>query len=123
LGGYLPPFNIQSLDFIPGIIWFLSKIAFLLFIFLWIRATLPRYRYDQLMHLGWKVFLPLSLLWVILVSGVLLYTEHLPHMVKSSSSYSMIPAEVEIHESKISKCTNSIPTYVCMTPKGMRKIT
>lgn len=78
LGGYLPPFGITCLDFVPGIIWFGLKISFILFTFLWIRATLPRYRYDQLMHLGWKIFLPISLLWVIIVSGALLYTGNLP---------------------------------------------
>jgi NADH-quinone oxidoreductase subunit H len=78
LGGYLPPFNISALNFIPGFIWFILKVGFLLFCFLWIRATLPRYRYDQLMRLGWKVFLPLTLFWVILVSTVLMYTNNLP---------------------------------------------
>lgn len=80
LGGYLPPFNIAFLSFVPGIIWFLAKISFLLFIFLWIRATLPRYRYDQLMRIGWKVFLPLTLFWVILISGILVYTGNLPNI-------------------------------------------
>lgn len=80
LGGYLPPFNIAFLSFVPGIVWFLSKISFLLFVFLWIRASLPRYRYDQLMRIGWKVFLPLTLFWVILVSGILVYTGNLPNM-------------------------------------------
>ncbi|MCC8419247.1 MAG: NADH-quinone oxidoreductase subunit NuoH [Rickettsia endosymbiont of Glossina mortisans submortisans] len=78
LGGYLPPFNISWLDFIPGFFWFVFKVGFLLFCFLWIRATLPRYRYDQLMCLGWKVFLPLTLFWVVLVSSVLIYTDNLP---------------------------------------------
>jgi NADH-quinone oxidoreductase subunit H len=78
LGGYLPPFGITSLYIIPGIIWFIFKVAFLLFCFLWIRATLPRYRYDQLMRLGWKIFLPLTLFWVILVSSILVYTNTLP---------------------------------------------
>ncbi len=78
-GGYLPPFNLEFLSFMPGIFWFILKVCILLFCFLWIRATLPRYRYDQLMHLGWKVFLPLSLFWVILVSSVLLYTGNLPY--------------------------------------------
>ncbi|MFY9590314.1 NADH-quinone oxidoreductase subunit NuoH [Rickettsia endosymbiont of Halotydeus destructor] len=78
LGGYLPPFNISRLAFIPGFIWFALKVGFLLFCFLWIRATLPRYRYDQLMRLGWKVFLPLTLFWVILMSSVLMYTDNLP---------------------------------------------
>lgn len=68
LGGWLPPFGIEALSFIPGIIWFALKISFLLFIFIWVRAALPRYRYDQLMYLGWKVFLPLTLVWVILVA-------------------------------------------------------
>ncbi len=66
LGGWMP---VLGLDMIPGIVWFLLKISILLFLFLWIRATLPRYRYDQLMRLGWKVFLPLSLFWIILTSS------------------------------------------------------
>ncbi len=66
LGGWMP---ILGLEFIPGIIWFLLKVCILLFMFLWIRATLPRYRYDQLMRLGWKVFLPLSLFWIIITSS------------------------------------------------------
>jgi NADH-quinone oxidoreductase subunit H len=62
------------LEWVPGIVWFSLKIAFCLFVFIWVRATLPRYRYDQLMRLGWKVFLPLSLVWLILTSGFLVYT-------------------------------------------------
>lgn len=80
LGGYLPPFGIEALSFVPGIIWFMLKIAMLLFIFLWIRATLPRYRYDQLMRIGWKFFLPLSLFWVVLVASALMWTGNLPGM-------------------------------------------
>ena len=80
LGGWLPPFGIEALEIIPGPVWFAAKIAFLLFVFLWVRATLPRYRYDQLMRLGWKVFLPLSLLMVVVVSGFLVYTDRLPNM-------------------------------------------
>ncbi len=71
LGGWLPP--LEMLAFIPGPIWFALKVALLLFGFLWIRATLPRYRYDQLMRLGWKVFLPLSLFWVVLIAGLRVY--------------------------------------------------
>ena len=71
LGGWLPPFNFAPFTWIPGPIWFALKIAFVLFLFLWVRATFPRYRYDQLMRLGWKVFLPLSLLWVVVTAGVL----------------------------------------------------
>lgn len=73
LGGWLPPFDIAIFNFIPGVIWFLLKILFLLFCFIWVRATLPRYRYDQLMRLGWKVFLPLSLTWVVIVSAFIVF--------------------------------------------------
>jgi NADH-quinone oxidoreductase subunit H len=69
LGGWLPPFYILS--FIPGPIWLGLKISFMAFVFIWVRAAYPRYRYDQLMRLGWKVFLPLSLAWVIFVAGIL----------------------------------------------------
>lgn len=78
LGGWYPPLELGLLYKIPGLIWFVLKIVILLFVFIWIRATIPRYRYDQLMRLGWKVFLPISVLWVILISGVLLFTGNLP---------------------------------------------
>lgn len=65
LGGWLPPFDCDFCNAIPGFLWLIGKIIFLLFCFIWVRATLPRYRYDQLMRLGWKVFLPISLLWVV----------------------------------------------------------
>ena len=61
-------------------IWFALKISFCLFVFLWVRATVPRYRYDQLMRLGWKVFLPLSLFWVVLTAGVLIAFDKLPKL-------------------------------------------
>jgi NADH-quinone oxidoreductase subunit H len=70
LGGWLPPFYILS--FIPGPLWFGLKVSFMAFVFIWVRAAYPRYRYDQLMRLGWKVFLPLSLAWVIFVAGILI---------------------------------------------------
>lgn len=76
LGGWLAPFG---LDFIPGPIWFALKIAFVLFIFIWVRAALPRYRYDQLMRLGWKVFLPISLASVLIVAATLIYMDWLPN--------------------------------------------
>ena len=76
LGGWLPPFDIDFFQNIPGFIWFLLKVTFLLFLFLWVRATLPRYRYDQLMRLGWKVFLPLSLVWIIITSSVVIYSQN-----------------------------------------------
>ena len=78
LGGWLPPFGMSFLGFVPGVIWFVLKLCFIIFIFLWTRATLPRYRYDQLMRLGWKVFLPFSLLWVLVVAGMLLTFDALP---------------------------------------------
>jgi len=71
LGGWLPPLAIAPFTWVPGPIWFALKIALCLFVFLWVRATFPRYRYDQLMRLGWKVFLPLSLFWVVVTAGVL----------------------------------------------------
>ncbi len=70
LGGWLPPFNSTLLAFIPETFWFIFKICGLLFIFLWARATLPRFRFDQLMRLGWKVFLPFSLVWLVLTAAV-----------------------------------------------------
>ena len=78
LGGWLPPFNIEALAFVPGFIWFFMKTAGILFIFIWSRGTFPRYRYDQLMRLGWKVFLPFTLLWVVVISGSLIMFDALP---------------------------------------------
>ena len=78
LGGWLPPMDIALFNWIPGPIWLALKITFCLFIFVWVRATFPRYRYDQLMRLGWKVFLPLSLLAVVAVSGFLVAFDMAP---------------------------------------------
>jgi NADH-quinone oxidoreductase subunit H len=78
LGGWLPPMDIAPLNWIPGPVWFAAKVAFILFCFLWMRATFPRYRYDQLMRLGWKVFLPFSLAWVVLTAGVLVAFDLVP---------------------------------------------
>lgn len=78
LGGWLPPFGMESLAIVPGFIWFLLKTFLVMFFFLWSRATFPRYRYDQLMRLGWKVFLPLTLIWVVLIAGILVGTDSLP---------------------------------------------
>jgi NADH-quinone oxidoreductase subunit H len=78
LGGWLPPFHFVLFHWIPGIFWFGFKVTFFLFSFIWVRAAFPRYRYDQLMRLGWKVLLPLSLAWVVLVSGILLSFDYLP---------------------------------------------
>jgi len=71
LGGWLPPIAMFPFTLIPGPIWFGLKVSFMAFAFIWIRAAYPRYRYDQLMRLGWKVFLPMSLAWVLLIAGIL----------------------------------------------------
>ena len=76
LGGWQSPFDIAFFNAIPDLIWLVAKIIFCLFVFIWVRATLPRYRYDQLMRLGWKVFLPLSLVWVFLTAGYVVYYKH-----------------------------------------------
>ena len=78
LGGWLPLWDVAPLNWIPGPIWFAGKVAFILFCFLWVRATMPRFRYDQLMRLGWKVFLPFSLFWVVLTAGVVVGFDLVP---------------------------------------------
>jgi NADH-quinone oxidoreductase subunit H len=78
LGGWLAPFQVVPFTWIPGAVWFAVKTAFVLFCFLWVRATFPRFRYDQLMRLGWKVFLPFSLFWLVLTAGVLTAAGWLP---------------------------------------------
>lgn len=79
LGGWLPPFDLAPFTWLPGIFWFALKLALVLFVFIWVRATFPRYRYDQLMRLGWKVFLPFSLFWLVLTACVLYYFDLLPN--------------------------------------------
>ena len=78
LGGWLPPFDIVPFNLLPGVFWFTIKIIFILFLFLWVRGTFPRYRYDQLMRLGWKIFLPFSLTYVVLTASYLFYFNLLP---------------------------------------------
>jgi NADH-quinone oxidoreductase subunit H len=80
LGGWLPPFKFLDFGAYFNAAWFILKICAVLFMFLWVRAALPRYRYDQLMRIGWKFFLPISLLWIIVVSSFLLLTGQLPHV-------------------------------------------
>lgn len=75
LGGWQPPIDAQWLAWVPTGVWFALKVAILLFVFLWVRATFPRYRYDQLMRLGWKIFLPLSLLWVVITAAYVVYVK------------------------------------------------
>jgi NADH-quinone oxidoreductase subunit H len=79
LGGWLPPLSLAPFTWIPGPIWLILKICMCLFVFIWVRATFPRYRYDQLMRLGWKVFLPFSLFWLVLTAGVLMAFGWLPN--------------------------------------------
>ena len=79
LGGWLAPFNLEPFTWIPGVFWFIGKVVLCLFVFIWVRATFPRYRYDQLMRLGWKVFLPFSLFWLVLTAGVLVAFGWLPN--------------------------------------------
>jgi NADH-quinone oxidoreductase subunit H len=78
-GGWLPIFDIWPLNLLPGVIWFALKVCFFFFMFSIVKAMVPRYRYDQLMRLGWKVFLPLSLIWVALGAGlVVVFPETFP---------------------------------------------
>ena len=81
LGGWLPPIEIEALSFIPSPFWLIFKILFLFMLFALVKAIVPRYRYDQLMKLGWKIFLPLSLIWVILTASYLLYFNLLPEQI------------------------------------------
>ncbi|MBM3644699.1 MAG: NADH-quinone oxidoreductase subunit NuoH [Alphaproteobacteria bacterium] len=78
LGGWHAPFDVAPFTWVPGVVWFALKIAFLLFIFSWTKGTLPRYRYDQLMRLGWKVFLPVSLFWVVVTAAMLQFGGWVP---------------------------------------------
>ena len=74
LGGWLPPIAVEPFTWVPGIVWFALKLVFVFFMFAMVKAFVPRYRYDQLMRLGWKVFLPLSLIMVVAVAGFLQYS-------------------------------------------------
>jgi NADH-quinone oxidoreductase subunit H len=78
LGGWHAPLSIAPFTWVPGGVWYALKTLMLLLGYIWVRASLPRYRYDQLMALGWKVFLPLSLCWVVLLSGLLIGLDALP---------------------------------------------
>ena len=79
LGGWLSPIPFAPFTWIPGPVWFIAKVCLILFMFVWVRATFPRFRYDQLMRLGWKVFLPFSLIWLVLTAGVLVFMGWLPN--------------------------------------------
>ena len=78
LGGWLPPIDVAPFNMVPGVIWFTLKLCLMFFMFAMVKAMVPRYRYDQLMRLGWKIFLPFSLIWVVLTAGVLQYFQLAP---------------------------------------------
>jgi NADH-quinone oxidoreductase subunit H len=78
LGGWHPPVDVEPFTWVPGILWFVLKIWVIFFLFAMVKAIVPRYRYDQLMRIGWKFFLPISLLWVVLTAGYLLAFDMLP---------------------------------------------
>ena len=78
LGGWLPPFDVAPFTWVPGVVWFVVKVCAVFFMFARVKAFVPRYRYDQLMRLGWKVFLPISLFMVVVVAGLLQYTGWAP---------------------------------------------
>ena len=71
LGGWLPPVDVTPFTWVPGVFWFMAKVFLVFFMFAMVKAFVPRYRYDQLMRLGWKVFLPISLGWVVITAGVI----------------------------------------------------
>ena len=73
LGGWLPPVDVAPFNWVPGVVWFILKMGLMFFMFAMTKVIVPRYRYDQLMRLGWKVFLPLTLIWVVLTAGFLQY--------------------------------------------------
>ncbi|MEQ8412602.1 MAG: NADH-quinone oxidoreductase subunit NuoH [Erythrobacter sp.] len=94
-GGWLPPFDWAPLYAVPGIVWFLLKTFAFFFMFSWVWGTVPRYRYDQLMRLGWKIFLPMSLLFVALISGYLMATGHFEsRAILSEEAPAAAPAEL-----------------------------
>lgn len=112
LGGWLPPFGIAALAFMPGIIWFAVKTAAVMFFFLWSRATLPRFRYDQLMRLGWKVFLPLTLIWVVFTAGVLVMFDALPNK----------PVQAAVQPTPIEKALEKVEEAVGDAVEGVGEI-
>ena len=95
LGGWLPPFGIAPISFIPGIVWFALKTAMILFFYIWARGTLPRFRYDQLMRLGWKVFLPFTLVWVVFMAGTLMTFNALPGQKNISNTVIYGPENID----------------------------
>jgi NADH-quinone oxidoreductase subunit H len=74
LGGWLPPVEVAPFTWLPGVFWFFAKTCAVAFFFLWFRATFPRYRYDQIMRLGWKVLIPVTLIWIVVIGLGKFYT-------------------------------------------------
>ncbi len=120
LGGWLPPFNLSALDFLPGVVWFAAKVSFVLFVFIWTRATLPRFRYDQLMRLGWKIFLPFTLVWVVLVAGILLYNNALPGQGTGAPVVVAAPAAPVVPAAPAAS-TEAVTPAVTDAPQGEEK--
>jgi NADH-quinone oxidoreductase subunit H len=111
-GGWLPPIDWAPLYAVPGIIWFFAKIMVFFFFFSWVKATVPRFRYDQLMRLGWKIFLPFSLLWVFLVSGYMLLTKE---RCPSASTLASITTQ-EQADRYLPSCRSSMPNLKLAAP-------
>jgi NADH-quinone oxidoreductase subunit H len=111
-GGWLPPIDWAPLYAVPGIIWFFAKIMVFFFFFSWVKATVPRFRYDQLMRLGWKIFLPISLLWVFLVSGYMLLTKE---QCPSPSVLASITTQ-EQADRYLPSCRSSMPNLRLAAP-------
>ena len=113
LGGWLPPLDIAPLNWIPGPIWFLIKITFVFFMFAMVKAMVPRYRYDQLMRLGWKIFLPLSLVMVVLVAGFLQYGPMASAGTTASSATAPVADATNVRsvDTFDSVCLGSLPKF------------
>ncbi len=114
-GGWLPPIDWAPLYAVPGIIWFFAKLFLFFFIFSWVKATVPRFRYDQLMRLGWKIFLPISLIWVFLVSGYILATKE--QCPTDAGLLTSVRTEAEA-DRYVPSCRSRMPNLVSRTAVG-----
>ena len=114
-GGWLPPIDWAPLYVVPGIIWFFAKILLFFFIFSWVKATVPRFRYDQLMRLGWKIFLPFALIWVFLVSGYILLTKE--QCPPEAGLLTSVRTDAEA-DRYVPSCRSRMPNLVSRTAAG-----